>query len=94
MPRGQARGRRGATSATRRAVSRALIGGLYLPLRTHLAQLVDLLHFGIRVFPRFDRDAGRSFVVGVVDAIELDIHFAEIGARGKMRANRFANLNL
>jgi hypothetical protein len=48
----------------------------------------------ILVFPRFDRHAGRSFVVVVVDAVEFDIHSAEIGARGKVRANCLANLDL
>ena len=67
---------------------------LYLPIGVHLPELIDPLHPCILVVARLDRHLGRGLIAIVLDAIKLDIHLAEIGARSQVLADRLADLNL
>ena len=74
---------------------RGIFRYLHFPLRTGLNQLIDHLHFRVRILARRDRDRSGRLVLFECDAIDAQGHLAhiQIAARGKVLANGLANRN-
>ena len=68
---------------------RGIFRRLHFPLRTGLNQLIDHLHFRVRILARRDRDRSGRLVLFECDAIDAQGHLAhiQIAARGKVLAD-------